>query len=50
MGDVEPVFANFRKKGMRRFILRGRVKVNAQWKALAMVHNLEKVFRNAYSA
>lgn len=50
MGTVEPVFANLQNKGMRRFTLRGRTKVNAQWKAFTMVHNLEKIFRSAYSA
>jgi hypothetical protein len=31
MGTVEPVFGNFQNKGMRRFTLRGRNKVDAQW-------------------
>ena len=31
MGTVEPVFGNLQNKGMRRFTLRGRAKVNAQW-------------------
>jgi Transposase DDE domain len=31
MKTVEPVFANLQNKGMRRFTLRGRTKVNAQW-------------------
>jgi hypothetical protein len=49
MGTVEPVFANLQNKGMRRFTLRGKTKVDAQWKLFTMVHNLEKIFRNAYT-
>lgn len=49
MGTVEPVFANLQNKGMRRFTLRGRTKVDAQWKLFTMVHNMEKIFRNAYA-
>ena len=43
MPTVEPVFANLQNKGMRRFTLRGRAKVNAQWQLFAMVHNIEKI-------
>jgi hypothetical protein len=43
MGTVEPVFANIQNKGMRRFTLRGRIKVNAQWQLFNMVHNIEKI-------
>lgn len=43
MGTVEPVFANLQNKGMRRFTLRGRGKVDAQWKLFTMVHNIEKI-------
>jgi transposase len=45
LGTVEPVFANLQNKGMRRFTLRGRTKVNAQWQLFAMVHNIEKIAR-----
>jgi transposase len=45
MATVEPVFANIQNKGMRRFTLRGRRKVNAQWQLFAMVHNIEKIAR-----
>jgi len=31
IATVEPVFANIQHKGMRRFTLRGRSKVHAQW-------------------
>ena len=40
---VEPVFANIRYcKRLNRFTLRGKEKVNCQWKLYCMVHNLEK--------
>ena len=46
LGIVEPVFANIAaQKGLDRFTLRGRAKVNVQWKLYCMVHNLEKVAR-----
>jgi transposase len=40
---IEPVFANLQNKGMRRFTLRGKKKVNAQWKLFTLVHNIEKI-------
>jgi hypothetical protein len=44
MGIVEPVFANIRvHKGMNRFSLRGKIKVNIQWLLYCMVHNIEKI-------
>ena len=40
---VEPVFANIRHcKGLDRFTLRGKEKVNGQWLLYCMVHNLGK--------
>ncbi len=40
---VEPVFGNVRSnKRLNRFTLRGRTKVDAQWKLFALVHNIEK--------
>lgn len=45
MGTVEPVYGNVQNKGMRRFTLRGRQKVNAQWQLFTMVHNIEKIAR-----
>lgn len=39
----EPVFANLQNKGMRRFTLRGKRKVDAQWKLYTLVHNIEKI-------
>ena len=40
---VEPVFANLKNKGLRRFTLRGRPKVDAQWKLFNLVHTIEKI-------
>ena len=46
IGTVEPVFANIRHVlGLDRFTLRGRQKVNIQWKLFCIVHNLLKVHR-----
>lgn len=44
MSVVEPVFANIgTNKGLNRFSLRGKVKVQAQWRLYCMVHNIEKL-------
>jgi len=40
---VEPVFGNLRNKGMDRFTLRGKKKVNIQWQLFSLVHNIEKL-------
>ena len=41
---VEPVFGNLRhNKRLGRFTLRGRTKVDGQWKLFALVHNIEKL-------
>jgi len=46
MGIVEPVFANIRYcKGMNRFTLRGKAKVNIQWMLYCCVHNIEKTLK-----
>ena len=45
LGAVEPVFANIQGKGMTRFTLRGRKKVDAQWKLYTLVYNIEKIGR-----
>ena len=48
---VEPVFANVRyDKGLDRFTLRGRRKVDGQWKLFCLVHNIEKLADNGYAA
>lgn len=50
-GIVEPVFGNLcYNKGLGRFTLRGRAKVDAQWKLFCLVHNIEKLARLAYAA
>lgn len=50
-GAVEPVFANVRhNKGLDRFTLRGRTKVDGQWKLFCLVHNIEKLARHGYAA
>lgn len=44
MSVVEPVFANIGvNKRLNRFSLRGRKKVDLQWKLYCMVHNIEKI-------
>jgi transposase len=44
MSVVEPVFANIgTQKRLSRFSLRGREKVDGQWKLYCMVHNIEKI-------
>lgn len=41
---VEPVFGNLRhNKQLDRFTLRGRKKVDGQWKLYCLVHNIEKL-------
>lgn len=46
LGIVEPVFANICSTlGLKRFSLRGRIKVDAQWKLFCIVHNLLKIHR-----
>lgn len=48
---VEPVFANLRhNKGLDRFTLRGRAKVDTQWKLFCLVHNIEKLAHAGYAA
>ncbi|MFN2397747.1 MAG: transposase [Gemmatimonadaceae bacterium] len=49
-GTVEPVFANVcYNKGLNRFTLRGRIKVDAQWKLFCLVHNIEKLAHHGYA-
>jgi len=44
MSVVEPVFANIgTNKKLRRFSLRGKTKVQSQWRLYCMVHNIEKI-------
>jgi transposase len=47
---VEPVFGNLRyNKGLNRFTLRSRHKVDGQWKLYCLVHNIEKLANNGYA-
>ncbi len=47
---VEPVFGNLRyNKGLDRFTLRGKKKVDGQWKLFCLVHNIEKLAHNGYA-
>ena len=50
-GAVEPVFGNVRyNKGLDRFTLRGKRKVDGQWKLFCLVHNIEKLANHGYAA
>jgi transposase len=50
-GTVEPVFANVcYNKRLARFTVRGRQKVDGQWKLFCLVHNIEKLARHGYAA
>jgi hypothetical protein len=47
---VEPVFGNLRhNKRFHRFTLRGRKKVDGQWKLACMMHNIEKLAHHGYA-
>jgi transposase len=49
-GTVEPVFGNLcYNKGLDRFTLRGRTKVNGQWMLFCLVHNIEKLAHHGYA-
>ena len=45
LGTVEPVFAHLRGRGLHRFTLRSRRKVDTQWKLYCLVHNIQKLRR-----
>ena len=46
---VEPVFGNLRhNKRLTHFTLRGRAKVDGQWKLYCMMHNIEKLAHHGY--
>ncbi len=47
LGIVEPVFGNLHTHRLRRFSLRSRPKVDAQWKLYCMVHNVQKLIPHA---
>ena len=49
-GAVEPVFGNLcYNKGLNRFTLRGRTKVDGQWKLFCLVQNIEKLAHHGYA-
>lgn len=49
-GTVEPVFGNLcYNKGLTRFTLRGRAKVDGQWKLFCLVQNIEKLAHHGYA-
>ena len=43
MGIIEPVFGHIQQRGLRRFTLRGKAKIDAQWKLFCVVHNVAKL-------
>jgi transposase len=48
---VEPVFGNLcSNKGLDRFTLRGRAKVDGQWKLFCLDHDIEKLAHHGYAA
>ena len=48
LGIVEPVFGNIRHtRRLNRFTLRGRTKVDVQWKLFCLVHNIGKLHTTA---
>ena len=51
MSTVEPVFANTGfNKGLNRFSLRGKAKVQGQWQLYCLVHNIEKIMNYGATA
>jgi hypothetical protein len=47
---VEPVFGQMKHaRGFRQFLLRGLMKVDAEWKLLCLTHNLLKIWRYHYA-
>ena len=43
------VWESLLNKGLTRFTLRGRAKVDGQWKLYCLVHNIEKLARHVYA-
>jgi transposase len=47
---VEPVFGQIKEqRGFRKFLLRGLVSVQAEWKLICATHNLLKLYRTGWS-
>jgi len=40
---IEPVFSNLSNKGLTKFSLRGKEKVQCQLKLYCIIHNIEKI-------
>jgi transposase len=50
LGTVEPVFGHITDAiGIRRFSLRGKRKVDGQWKLIMMLHNMLKIHRYGWA-
>ena len=48
MWTIEPVFGNITSnKGLDRLSLRGEKKCTAQWLLFCLMHNIEKLWKNA---
>jgi len=48
---IEPVFGQIKSaRGIRKFLLRGKEKVSAEWQLICLTHNLLKVWRCACGA
>ncbi len=46
MGIIEPIFGNMQNaKGLKRFTLRTKAKVNIQWLLFCIIHNIEKIYK-----
>ncbi|MEW6087078.1 MAG: transposase [bacterium] len=46
MEIIEPVFGNIKNNlGLTKFTLRGKPKINIQWKLFAIIHNIGKIYR-----
>ncbi|WP_260293570.1 IS1182 family transposase [Sedimenticola hydrogenitrophicus] len=49
LGTVEPVFGHITDAiGIKRFSLRGKRKVDGQWKLMMMLHNILKIHRSGW--
>jgi hypothetical protein len=47
---VEPVFGQIKEqRGVRRFLLRGLARVEAEWKMICATHKLLKLFLSGWS-
>jgi len=50
LGTVEPMLGNINTNiGIKRFSLRGKQKVNAQWQLISMINNVFKIHRFAWN-